>query len=424
MFINSIKKSLVLFTILIVVVICFSCGPLPFSRLGSGGSGSVSIIGTSSGLARSVSSGARTLMSIEPLIEDNYFKTERQELNRGMLLSSYTPEQFILDIDYILVYNKWGQLYNIDYLVRQTVQPSGGIIPRHINLIYADDFIRDFEVSDYFWNGLSMQFLPHAPSTSNDGHYVMSIVGIDLSHDYDAISLPGEITDQLNGVDPNLHYFSFDYLQPYITTFLSYLTIGEDISSAGVQNPLGEDGVWKIPGNETGGNSTQIFLPGMGIDLSIYTNPEIIFFWDMNNLIEIYDAGTVEKSDDIITFNLSNPFPVSLLIQENQDSNSIDRSGDITPPSEVYFPAISGANTYNTLQWINPKDEDFDEIVIVRRADFAPSGVNDGNIVYRGYEPNYCDTSGSSGTHYYYSIYTVDFAGNYSSGIVLDQIQH
>jgi hypothetical protein len=87
------------------------------------------------------------------------------------------------------------------------------------------------------------------------------------------------------------------------------------------------------------------------------------------------------------------------------------------------MPAISGPTTYSTLQWISPKDPDFDKVVIVRKAGSAPTSKTDGDIVYDGYLPNYCDTTGSSGVHYYYLVYTVDNSGNASTGIVLDQVQ-
>jgi hypothetical protein len=143
----------------------------------------------------------------------------------------------------------------------------------------------------------------------------------------------------------------------------------------------------------------------------------------MTDLVEIYDAGTPDVyTDDIVTFKVDDPFPVSLTIQENEADPS-PSGDDTTPPDDVIAAAISGPTTYNTLQWINPIDEDFDKVVVVRKAGSAPADRNDGEVVYDSYKPNYVDSTGTSGTDYYYTIYAVDRAGNYSAGVTLNQVQ-
>lgn len=367
---------------------------------------------------------SRVAYDIKPFSDDTYFKTERKDANRGAIKKQYDPELFFLDLDYLLVYNKDKRGYSTEYLLGYLTQPSGGIIPRHVNLFYSKNLIRDFEISKSLWDGISMQFLPQAPSSSNDGHYVMSIIGIDLGASYSGVQIPGEIDQSLINVpNPSLHYFSLETLQPYMGTFLSYITIGNDIDAKGIQNPSGVSGTWETPGNTTNGNSTQLFFPGSSLNFSLYENPEIIFHWNMENLIEIYEGPTASLDDDIVTLNLSDPFPISLIIQEKtHDNGSI--MGDSIPPDEVFFPAISGSNTYNTIQWINPEDNDFNKVVIVRKIGSAPASLNDGTIVYESHEPNFCDSTGSSGNHYYYRIYTVDHGENYSNGVVLDQVQY
>jgi len=366
-------------------------------------------------------------------INETYFKDLRKEAKRGDLVNKYSSEEFVLDIDYITLYSGRKGSYIVSSLLGLLKNPKGGIIPRHINLVYAKNFIRKIEISKNSYNGISIQFLPHGNGSSNDNYYVRSIIGVDLGSDYSSVVLVNEITG-MNFPNNNLHYFGFDALQPYNVPFLSCITIGSDISKFELQNPTGSNGTWDIPSvgdisshtnimfSTTTGNSSQLFIPGNSIDLSQYSNPEIIFNWDLNDLIEVYDAGTPDnKSDDIVTFKLSNPFPISLKVQETTSVES--SSGDNSAPSEVYMPAISGPNTYNTLQWINPKDSDFNKVVIIRKSNLAPSSVSDGEKVYESYEPNYCDVKGTSGTNYYYRIYTVDYSNNYSSGVVLNQIQ-
>jgi hypothetical protein len=77
---------------------------------------------------------------IEEVIDDNYFKIERKEANRGTLINSFTPDEFILDLDSVTIYS--GNERTRILPLRMT--PETYIIPRHINIAYADNFIRDF----------------------------------------------------------------------------------------------------------------------------------------------------------------------------------------------------------------------------------------------------------------------------------------
>ncbi len=369
---------------------------------------------------------SRTIQ-VESMNDETYFKENRKAANRGSRLYQLTPESFILDMDVLVLYNETvGDQFSTVELLGYTTTPDGGIVPKHIDLAYADDFIRDVEISESTYHGLSMQFLPSGNGSSNDGYYVRSITGLALPAVYDGINLVGEVTDEIDGLPSGLRFFGFDSLQPVDTNngFLSYLTIGSNIDEDGIQNPSGADGTWINPVTQTSGNSVSLYFSTDSVlDFSSFTDPEILFDWDLVDLVEIWDNKTpLQYSDDIITFKLGNPFPVSIYIQEN--SSSGDSTGtDSTSPSDVVSQAISGPTTYNTLQWINPRDEDFKEVVVTRKAGGAPVSRTDGEEVYRGYHPNYVDTDGFSGTHYYYLIQTVDYNENYSSGVILDQSQ-
>ena len=362
---------------------------------------------------------------------EEYFKSDRIEASRGNLLYRLTPERFILDIDVIALYNNGVSGFSTTELLERTMNPDGGIIPQHFDLAYADDFVRDVSILASTFDGISMQFLPGADGYSNDGFYVRSITGVSLPSVYDGVIFKDsygtniEISD-LDGMPSHLRFFAFNNLQPYDvgSGFLSYLTFGNDFETAGIQNPEGLTGNWEIPVTETNGNSVQLFFPlAEKIDFRPYQNPEILFCWDLVNLIEIYDAGTPgDFTDDIITYRLDEPFPVSLTVQENTGATN-SSAGDTTAPGNVLSPAISGPNTWNTLQWVNPIDEDFSHVVIIRKNGSAPTSRTDGEEVYNSYKPNFVDITGTSGTHYYYRVITVDTAGNYSDGVILDQVQ-
>ena len=414
------------YLLIVVMVLTFtSCGPVPLERLGLVNL-SVSAEQRSS---RSSSIGDRRIRATA-MTDDQYFKEDRKEDKRGSLLFQLTPDIFILDIDDIVVYNKLvSEVYLSHKLLQRTRNPRGEIIPQHYDLVHAKGIIRDALVQNSTYDGLAMQFLPGgegvtSKGSTNDGYYVLSITGVKLPVEYNGVSLKGEI-QKVNGMPSELRYFSFEDLQPIDIHqgFLSYLIIGSDVGENWVQNPLGEIGNWVNPVTITHGNSVALYLASdTRINIGSYNDPELLLHWDVQNLVEIWDNRTPSDfSDDIVTYKLSDPFPVSLVIRENQIRS--ESLSDTTAPSNVIIAAISGQNTVNTLQWINPHDEDFKEVSITRKAGAAPSNTTDGEKVYQGHIPNFADVSGTSGIHYYYLIQTVDYSGNYSLGVVLDQVQ-
>lgn len=411
-------------SIFVMVLAFTSCGPVPLERLGL-----VNLsVSAEQRNARNVSLGDRSIRATA-MTDDQYFKDERKAANRGSRLYQLTPSSFILDIDDIVVYNRLGSDAYLSHKILQRVNAPAGLVPQHYDLVHAQGIIRDALVQNATYDGLAMQFLPGGDGItsrgfSNDGFYILSITGVDLPDEYDGVELRGEVQD-VEGLPAGLRYFTFEDLQPIEINqgFLSYLIIGADVEKNRIQNPQGEIGTWINPVTITTGNAVAFYLKSdSSIDVSSFDDPELLLHWDMQDLVEIWDNGTpLDLSDDIVTYNLSDPFPVSLVIREYQmKSGSLT---DTTAPSDVIIPAIAGQNSVNTLQWINPQDDDFKEVSIIRKAGAAPSDRTDGEEVYRSHIPNFVDVSGTTGTHYYYLIQSVDYSGNYSPGVVVDQMQ-
>ena len=414
---RHIIKYLLLITLTLMLA---SCSPVPMERLGTTG------LSVSAGQIDSRSFTSRDHSVRAAVIgDDQYYKLNRKEENRGSRLYQITPESFVLDIDDVVVYNSLGTDVYLSKKILRRVNSPVGIIPQHYDLVHADDFIREALVQNSTYAGLSLQFLPSGDGFSNEGVYVRSITGIVLPPQYDGIRLEGEV-QIIEGLPPGLRYYGFEDLQPIETNngFLSYLTIGIDVEENWVQNPSGDMGTWVNPVTTTSGNAVALYLSSdNSIDISYFEEPEILFQWDMENLVEIWDNGTpTYYNDDIVTYKLHDPFPVSLVIREN--AVKLGSSTDTIAPSDVIGTAISGQSAYNILQWINPQDEDFKEISIVRKVGQAPADRTDGEEVYRSHIPNYIDMTGTSGTHYYLLIQKVDKSRNYSTGVVLDQTQY
>ena len=70
------------------------------------------------------------------------------------------------------------------------------------------------------------------------------------------------------------------------------------------------------------------------------------------------------------------------------------------------------------LSWINPEDPDFRAVKIQRSDEFYPEGFNEGTTIYNDRGQAIVDTEVIPGTRYYYTIFSYDNAGNYSSGAI------
>lgn len=112
-------------------------------------------------------------------------------------------------------------------------------------------------------------------------------------------------------------------------------------------------------------------------------------------------------------------------VGESAYSTEIDATPeDITAPSKptdfyvqsVAASSVASANGY--LSWKNPKNKDFNGVIVVRRDSFAPSAYNDSSatVVYQGDQEHFADTSIQTGKRYYYRVYAYDKVNNYSEG--------
>lgn len=95
---------------------------------------------------------------------------------------------------------------------------------------------------------------------------------------------------------------------------------------------------------------------------------------------------------------------------------------DITPPANISnFEAIPG-DSQITLTWQNPPDLDFKGVRIVRSEKFYPENPWEGELVYDGKGTSFLDTGLTNGVRYYYTAFSYDFAGNFSSGAIVSAV--
>jgi len=92
---------------------------------------------------------------------------------------------------------------------------------------------------------------------------------------------------------------------------------------------------------------------------------------------------------------------------------------DTVPPANVSNFQARPTQTDITLTWNNPQT-DFSLVRIVKSDKFYPRDPTEGQVIYEGRGEQYIDTDVVPDKVYYYTAFSLDRAGNYSSGALTD----
>lgn len=88
------------------------------------------------------------------------------------------------------------------------------------------------------------------------------------------------------------------------------------------------------------------------------------------------------------------------------------------PPANVTDLSAKPQDNFIDLEWKNPEDKNFRSVRILRSEKFYPSDPFDGEMVYEGPAEKIKDEKIKNGVTYYYSVFSDDGKGNYSSGAI------
>lgn len=108
---------------------------------------------------------------------------------------------------------------------------------------------------------------------------------------------------------------------------------------------------------------------------------------------------------------------------ENQSFRTLS-SLDTTPPLNPINLKATSLPSGITLSWQNPLDEDFDYIRVMKNLDRYYGSPFIGTLVYEGKGTYFLDSKVKEGKKYFYSLFSRDRAGNYSSGSLIDVIHN
>jgi hypothetical protein len=142
------------------------------------------------------------------------------------------------------------------------------------------------------------------------------------------------------------------------------------------------------------------------------------------DLFNIASVGGTSYSDMGLNQNTPYSYKVRAFDVAGNTSNWVGPvfattdAADTSPPANVTIFQASPGNGQVTLDWINPGDDDFAGVWIVRKEGGSPLGPDDEKAtkVYIGLANSFTDTEVVNGTTYYYAIYTFDESKNFSSG--------
>lgn len=89
---------------------------------------------------------------------------------------------------------------------------------------------------------------------------------------------------------------------------------------------------------------------------------------------------------------------------------------DTTPPSNVSNLVATPLGDRISLSWTAPPEKDFEAVRVVRSDKFFPLDPFNGQVIYEGNHVSTEDNTANPGVIYYYTVFSRDQAGNYSSG--------
>lgn len=116
-------------------------------------------------------------------------------------------------------------------------------------------------------------------------------------------------------------------------------------------------------------------------------------------------------------FSLTNIDPFGNSGIYSGEFSTLGRPDDVAPANPSRFSAVPRGEIIQ-LSWVNTSELDLAAVRIVRSDKFFPLDPLNGEVIFEGLGNSFIDTNVEPGVVYYYSIFSRDRSGNYSSGAI------
>lgn len=165
-------------------------------------------------------------------------------------------------------------------------------------------------------------------------------------------------------------------------------------------------------------------------DVSLNQPGKVALVWGVSTL---YDGGSVAsdvfRSNHVIKVQNLAPgttyyFAIQAVSeigaqtgQVLQSATTLSEADTVAPANPLnltVLPTTSGAD----ISWRQPSGNDIELVRVVRSDTFYPTDPTDGVVVYEGRADSVADAGVVEGTTYYYTLFTKDVSGNFSSGAI------
>ncbi|NLL47179.1 MAG: carboxypeptidase-like regulatory domain-containing protein, partial [Firmicutes bacterium] len=355
------------------------------------------------------------------------YRAEFQE--PGNLVKSVTPHKFITGLADIGVAHPD---YNVPLLLtsmRMGYHSSFGM-PIYFDLAMSNDIIDAsylIQANRFDFEAVELTVFTKDGSYYSGGYDIPTVseIHVDLGEDYRDVDFPHALRKY-----DTTHVFQFADLIPLEgvdDTILAYLVFGSYVEDKPfILNPDGafleniNRHLWHKDGGTYLGGYV-IYLPGFDIKFEDGVENHLIFSWNLDGLIEVYDNNSSDPSEHLITFRLDNPFPVEMYVEQGVAFDPPEADASVI--EEIRHLDISYYELLEheiVLRWLNPSNIEYETTHIVRKVGSAPSDVHDGDLVYAGKTPLFKDSDLEPDQHYYYRVFTQNRAGVFSKGEVAD----
>jgi hypothetical protein len=430
---------------LLIITLLSSCGDIPVYRYDFDSSLNVSFRATPSS---QLSVASRVAQSDLTTWDDSLYSAPFNDpATRGNRVYQATPSKFIVPIPEIGFADRF-------YTGTLTPLDLGHFGAPVLDIINARNFLTTYQISrDRTYNFtvinlrlITTDYLVVGDNDEVSGFSMLSEIHVDLGSDYSGITFANEkVTPYFTPASPDIHVFEMVDLIPLKNDTTSrngiLIHFDREVTEQSVVNPEGEDiqldtAYFWSPGSGTSyevfESGYMIYKPGFALDFS--GDRELIFNWNITDIIEVYDPNNTPTmySDDLVTLRLDNPFPITFEVidagaaisapaQTPEDVGLLEIGRwDVRIQAEGGFVEGLEDRVYIALSWINPAQEDFRRVRVIRKAGSAPANVSDGEEIYSGRYPRCIDSSFAPNITYYYRVFVENISGQLSPGVIVN----